>query len=478
MTPEEFRQYGYRVIDFIADYRAQIAQYPVRAATAPGAIRAQLAAQPPFQPESFASILDDIVMKLLPGCTHWQHPMFFGYFPSNAELASVLGDFLSSGLAQLGLNWQASPALTEVEELVCDWMRQMVGLSPAWRGVIQDTASTATFIALACARERVTDFSLARGGLQAEAQPLTVYVSTQSHSSVEKAALLAGFGRQNVRMIAVDEAFAMRTEALEDAITEDLAAGKRPCAVVATTGTTASTALDPIRDIAALAQRYRLFLHVDAAMAGSAMILPECRRMWDGIEAADSLVLNPHKWLGANFDCSLFYVRDPQHLIRVMSTSPSYLRTAADERTTNYRDWGIALGRRFRALKLWCLIRAEGVERLQARLRRDIAHAKWLAEQIAATPPWQVVAPVPLQTICVVHQPPGLNSQQLDAHTRDWVERVNASGVALLTPTLLGHRWVARISIGALATERNHLEQLWAAMQQAARISEKAHQSW
>lgn len=467
MTPEEFREYGYRVIDFIADYRARIADYPVRATTAPGAIREQFAASPPAQPESFASILEDVVAKLLPGCTHWQHPMFFGYFPANAELASVLGDFLSSGLAQLGLNWQASPALTEVEELVCDWMRQMVGLSDAWHGVIHDTASTATLIALLCARERATNFSLARGGLQAEDQPLTVYVSTQSHSSVEKAAVLAGLGRQNVRTVAVDEAYAMKPQALEEAILADLAAGKKPCAVVATTGTTASTAIDPIRDIATVAQRYQLFLHVDAAMAGSAMIVPECRHLWDGIEAADSVVLNPHKWLGAVFDCSLFYVRDPQHLIRVMSTSPSYLRTTADPQTTNYRDWGIALGRRFRALKLWCLLRAEGVERLQARIRRDIANAQWLAQQIAATPPWQVVAPVPLQTICVIHQPPGLTAEQLDAHTLAWVERVNASGIALLTPARLGHRWVARISIGTLATERSHLELLWAALQKA-----------
>ncbi len=467
MTPDEFREYGHKLIDFIADYRATIATRPVRATTQPGEVRASLPAEPPAESEPFDAIFADVQSRLLPGCTHWQHPMFFGYFPSNAELASVLGDYLSTGLAQLGLNWQASPALTELEELACDWVRQMVGLSPAWSGVIHDTASTATLLALLCARERATDFSLARGGLQAEPKPLTVYVSTQSHSSVEKAALLAGFGRANVRAVSVDDTFAMRADLLEDAVRADIAAGKHPCAVVATTGTTASTALDPVAAIAEVATRHNLFLHVDAAMAGSAMILPECRWMWDGIERADSLVLNPHKWLGAVFDCSLFYVRDPQHLVRVMSTSPSYLRTATDGQATNYRDWGIALGRRFRALKLWTLIRSEGVSGLQCRLRRDIANARWLAEQVASTPGWTVVAPVPLQTVCVVHEPAGLAGEALDAHTRAWAERVNASGSAYLTPAVLGGRWVVRVSVGALTTERADVEKLWKVMRAA-----------
>jgi aromatic-L-amino-acid decarboxylase len=468
MTPDEFREFGHQIIDFIADYRSSLASRPVRAATAPGEIRASLPTEPPAEGEPFDRILAEFESKLVPGLTHWQHPRFFGYFPANAALPSVLGDLLSSGLGVLGLNWQACPALTELEELACDWVRQMVGLSPAWSGVIHDTASTASLLALLCARERVTNFSLARGGLQAEPKPLTVYVSTQSHSSVEKAALLAGFGRENVRPVAVDEQYAMRPEALHEAIRADLNAGKLPCAVIATTGTTASTALDPVGPIAELASRYGLFLHVDAAMAGSAMILPECRWMWEGIEGADSLVFNPHKWLGTVFDCSLFYVRDTQHLVRVMSTSPSYLRTAADGTATNYRDWGIALGRRFRALKLWCLIRAEGVSGLQARLRRDIANAGWLAAQVRAAPHWKVVAPVPLQTVCVLHEPPGLTGEALDTHTREWAERVNASGVAYLTPAVLGGRWIVRVSVGNLATERADVEALWQVMRDAA----------
>ncbi|HEY1190864.1 MAG TPA: pyridoxal-dependent decarboxylase [Gemmata sp.] len=468
MTNDEFRESGHKLIDWIADYRATVAGRPVRATTTPGSIKAQLPPEPPAEAEPFSRVLRDLDTILQPGLTHWQHPRFFGYFPSNDTYASVLGDMLAAGLGQLGLNWQSSPALTELEELSCDWLRQMVGLSPAWTGVIQDTASTSTLIALLCARERVTNFALGRGGLQAEPKPLTIYVSTQSHSSVEKAALLAGFGRDNVRAVPVDDAFAMRADVLETMIRDDRATGKVPCAVVATTGTTASTALDPVGAICEVAARNHLWVHVDAAMAGSAMILPECRWMWAGIEGADSVVLNPHKWLGAVFDCSLYYVRDPQHLIRVMSTSPSYLLTAADGQAPNYRDWGIALGRRFRALKLWCLVRGEGVSGLQARLRRDMENARWLADEVARSPNWKVVAPVPLQTVCVRHEPPGLSGEALDAHTRAWAEKLNASGFAYLTPAVLGGRWMVRVSVASLTTERADVEATWRAMREAA----------
>jgi aromatic-L-amino-acid decarboxylase len=468
MTPDEFRAFGHQLIDWIADYRAGLASRPVMARVGPGAVRGVLPEVPPEEPETFDAVLRDVESTLVPGLTHWQHPRFFGYFPANSDLASVLGDLVGSGLGVLGLNWQASPALTELEEVGCDWSRRMIGLSDAWNGVIQDTASTANLIALLCARERTTNFSLARGGLQAEPRPLRVYASMQSHSSVEKAALLAGFGRENVRAVPTDDAFAMRPERLEELVATDVANGMQPCAIVATTGTTASTALDPVGQIAEVASRHRLWLHVDAAMAGSAMILPECRWMWEGIERADSLVFNPHKWLGATFDCSLYFVRDSEHLVRVMSTSPSYLQTTADGAVKNYRDWGIALGRRFRALKLWCLIRSEGVSGLQARLRRDMANAQWLAGQVAATPRWRVAAPVPLQTVCVIHEPPGLSGEVLDAHTRAWAERVNRSGAAYLTPAMLGGRWIVRVSIGAEATERADVEAVWEIMRKEA----------
>src|SRR3954469_16653075 len=434
MTPEEFRAAGHQIVDWIADYRATVSARPVMARTEPGAGKQQLPMQPPDQPELFADIMADLDRIIVPGLSHWQHPQFFGYFPCTGTLASVLGDYVSTGLGVLGLAWQSSPALPELEEVVTDWMRGMLGLSDAWSGVIQDTASTSTLLALICARERTTTHGSNRGGLQAEAQPLIVYTSAHSHSSVDKAALLAGFGRTKVRVVAHDERYAMRPDALAAAIAADLRAGARPCAIVATSGSTASTALDPIDAIATLAMQHRLWLHVDAAMAGSAMVLPECRWMWTGIEGADSLVVNPHKWLGAAFDCTLYYVRDPEHLVRVMSTNPSYLQSSADGRVKNLRDWGIPLGRRFRALKLWFLVREQGVTGLQARLRRDLDNARWLADAIAATPDWRVLAPVPLQTLCVRHEPAGLDGEALDRHTQAWCDRINRSGAAYLTP--------------------------------------------
>jgi aromatic-L-amino-acid decarboxylase len=461
VTPEEFRQRAHELVDWIADYRATVGDRPVMPQTAPGSIRAQMPAHPPDGPESFDAIMRDMNGIVVPGLSHWAHPKFFGYFPCNGDLSSVLGDFASTGLGVLGLAWQSSPALTELEEVATDWLRQMLGLSGAWSGVIQDTASTSTLIALICARERATANSFTKGGLQAEPAPLVVYASAHSHSSVEKAALLAGFGRAQVRLIATDADWGMNPDALAAAIADDLAAGRRPCAVVATTGTTTATAIDPIEPIAAIAASAGIWLHVDAAMAGSAMILPECRWMWRGIESADSIVVNPHKWLGAAFDCTVYFVRRPDDLVRVMSTNPSYLQTAADAVVRNYRDWGIPLGRRFRALKLWFLIREQGVQQLQARLRRDLANAQWLAGEVAAADGWRVVNKVVLQTVCVRHEAAGLAGDALDRHTLAWCDGLNRSGRAYLTPALLDGRWMVRVSIGSIATERAHVQQLW-----------------
>jgi len=465
MTPEQFRQYGHQLIDLIADYRQTVGERPVMAQVEPGYLKAALPQGAPQQGEPFEAILADVDKLVMPGLSHWQHPDFYGYFPSNGTLSSVLGDFLSTGLGVLGLSWQSSPALSELEETTLDWLRQLLGLSGQWSGVIQDTASTSTLVALICARERATDHAQVRGGLQAQGKPLVVYVSAHAHSSVDKAALLAGFGRENIRLIPTDAHYAMRPEALREAIAQDLAAGNQPCAVVATTGTTTTTALDPLRPIGEIAQANQLWLHVDSAMAGSAMILPECRWMWDGIELADSVVVNAHKWLGVAFDCSIYYVRDPQHLIRVMSTNPSYLQSAVDGEVKNLRDWGIPLGRRFRALKLWFMLRSEGVEALQQRLRRDLENARWLAAQVEAAPAWEVLAPVQLQTLCIRHRPTSLEGEALDAHTRAWAERLNTSGDAYVTPATLDGRWMVRVSVGALPTEREHVERLWARLQ-------------
>jgi len=473
VSPEEFRRHGHRLIDWLADYQQSLAKRPVMAKTKPGEIRDGLPAAPPDQPEDFAAVIADLDRIVVPGLSLWQHPRFFGYFPANTLPAGVLADLVSTGLGVIGLSWQSSPAVTEVEEVVTDWLRQMLGLSPAWSGVIQDTASTSTLVALICARERATNYALARGGLQAEPRTPRVYVSAHAHSSVDKGALLAGFGRENLRLIPFDDRYAMRADALADVVAADIANGDLPSAIVATVGTTATTAVDPVAEIAEVARRHGIWLHVDAAMAGSAMILPECRSMWEGVEGADSLVINAHKWLGAPFDCSLYYVRDPEHLMRVMSTNPSFLQSSVDGEVKNLRDWGIPLGRRFRALKLWFAIREQGVSGLQRRLRRDIANARRLAELVAATPGWRVVAPVNLQTVCVRHEPVGpdgatLDGEALDQHTTRWVEAVNRSGAAYLTPAVLDGRWMVRVSIGALATEIADVEAAWAAMREAA----------
>jgi aromatic-L-amino-acid decarboxylase len=469
MTPEEFRALGHEFIEWIARYRESIAERPVMSTAAPGAIRSAFNPDPPRAGEPLGRILEDVDRIVLPGITHWNHPAFFAYFPSNAGLASVLADLLSSGLGVQGMSWQTSPAATELEEVVMEWLRRMTGLPEEFTGVIQDTASTASLIALLCVRERATGHGQTRGGLQAEERPLAVYVSEEAHSSIEKAALLAGFGRENVRAIATDGKYALRLDELREAIARDESSGIRPAALVATVGTTGTTAVDPVRGMAEIARERGLWLHVDAAMAGSAMILPECRRHWDGIEGADSLVFNPHKWLGVAFDCSAYFVRDPAHLIRVMSTNPSYLRTSADAEVRNFRDWGIALGRRFRALKLWFLVREQGVEGLQARLRRDIENARWLADRVDESREWERLAPVPFQTVCVRHVLPGLAPEAVAEHNRAWVERLNRSGRAYLTPAVVGGTQLVRVSIGAEATERRHVEQLWEDMQAAAR---------
>ena len=470
MNVEEFRRVGHELIDWIADYREKTyrGELPVMSRVAPGTVSRALSSAPPEAPEPFEKVLSDLNELIVPGCTQWQDPRFFGYFPSNGSLASVLGDYVSTGLGQLGLNWQSSPALTELEEVTTDWLRQMLGLSAAWSGVIQDAASTASLVALICARERATKYGAAGAGLQGNDRPLMVYVTNQSHSSIDKAAALAGFGRENLRVVEVDDQYAMRAGTLDAAIRADLANGLQPCAIVATSGSTATTAFDPLTDIARVAQAHGVWMHVDAAMAGAAMILPECRKLWAGVEGADSLVVNPHKWLGAAFDCSTYFVRDPQHLIRVMSTNPSYLRTSADAQVKNFRDWGIPLGRRFRALKLWFLIRDQGVSGLQARIRRDLGHAQWLAAQVDAAPGWKRLATVQLQTVCVRHEPPGVTGDALDTHTLSWVRHINESGQAYLTPAMLDGRWMARISFGVEATEHRHVEDLWTLMQHAA----------
>lgn len=462
MTPEEFRAAGHALIDWVADHRERIPSLPVAAQVGPGQIREALPRSAPETPEELAAVLRDLEEIIVPGITQTQHPAFFGWFPSNASLSSLLGDIASGGLAALGITWLSAPALTEVEQVVTEWLRELTGLDPAWRGAIQDTASTGTLVAMLAARERASDLSEHAGGLQSVERPLVVYSSEHAHSSVPKAVLLAGFGRDNLRYVEVDPVtYAMKADALEAAMAADVAAGRRPAAVIAALGTTGTTAFDPVAQIVEIAARHGAWVHVDAAMAGSAMILPEMRHLFAGIDGADSIVWNPHKWLGTILDCSLLYVRDVDHLVACMSSTPSYLRSGADDDVAQYKDWGIPLGRRFRALKLWFHLRLEGVEAIRVRLRRDLANAQWLAEVVAAQRDWRVLAPVDLQTVCLRHEPAGLTGEALDRHTLAWADALNASGRAFVSPSILDGRWMVRVSIGAEATERADVEGLW-----------------
>jgi aromatic-L-amino-acid decarboxylase len=469
MDANEFRRHAHALVDWIADYRERMGSLPVMSRSEPGAIRARFPAAPPLEGGKVGEALASLDAAVLPGVTHWNHPAFFAYFPANTSLASVLGDLAAAGLGAQGMSWQTSPAATELEQVVMDWIRQMTGLPATFTGVVQDTASVSTLTALLCARERTSRFSQNGKGLQAGDPPMTVYASEQAHSSIEKAALLAGFGKAHLRLLGTDRDHALRMDLLERALEEDRAHGLRPCAIVAATGTTGTTALDPVGEMAALAERHGAWLHVDAALAGSAMVVPECRWMWEGIERADSLVFNPHKWMGIGFDFSAFFVRDPEHLVRVMSTNPSYLRTEHDGRVANFRDWGIPLGRRFRALKAWFHIVDEGVAGMQARIRRDLANARWLADEVDRTPGWERVAPVPLQTVCVRHVPQGVADEKLLAsHNLAIAMRVNERGRAYVTPSVLKGKQIVRVSVGATATERKDVELVWHELRQAA----------
>ena len=457
MTPEEFRRAGHELIDWIADYRQRVESLPVRAQVAPGDVRELMPDSPPV---------------VVPGVTQVQHPMHFGWFPSNASLSAVLGDVACAGLGTLGISWESCPALTEVEEAACDWMRQLAGLSEEWQGTIHDTASTACLTAMLAARERASDYSEFGGGLQACDRPLVVYASDQAHSSVVKSVLLAGFGHDNLRLLPSDPATrALPAETLARAMDEDLAAGRKPAAVIASLGTTGVTAFDPVGALVDVAAPHGAWVHADAAMAGSALLLPECRHLFEGIDGADSISWNPHKWIGTILDTSLFYVRDPQTLARVMSTNPAYLQSAEDGQVTQYRDWGIPLGRRFRALKLWFQLALDGPDAIRERLRRDLDNARWLARQVEAAPDWKLVAPLTLQTVCLRHEPPGLEGDALDQFTLNWLARINRSGEAFLSPAQLDGRWFVRVSVGVESTTRDHVARLWGLLQNTANES-------
>jgi len=470
---EEFRKHAHAFADWMADYLAHVEDYPVRAQVRPGEVAARLPAQPPQAAEPMAAIFADFEAAILPGMTHWQHPSFFAYFPANSSPPSVLAEMLTATLAAQGMLWETSPAATELETRVLDWLRGMLGLPEGFAGVIQDTASTATLTALLTARERATGWRASEDGLAAlgnDGLRLTVYASQESHSSVEKAATLAGFGRRFLRAIPTDPSHAMAPEALERAIAEDLAQGLTPAAAVATLGTTGVGAVDPLAPIARICRAHGLWLHVDAAWAGSALILPEHRWMTAGVEAADSFVVNPHKWLFTNFDCSAYYVRDAAALTRTFAIAPPYLATREGAQVIDYRDWGIALGRRFRALKLWFVIRSYGVEGLREKVAAHIDWAQELARQVEASDDFELVAPPSLALFNFRYRPSGLADEAaLDDLNRRLLERLNDSGRLYLTRNLVKGRFALRFAVGQTSTARTHVQEAWRRIAETAR---------
>lgn len=467
MHPEEFRRHGHELVDWMADYLAGVGDLPVTPAVRPGDIRRGLPASPPLEGEPFAALFDDFRDLIVPGMTHWNHPGWFAYFPGNNSPPSILGEMLTSAMGAQCMSWATSPAATELEQTTMDWLRQMLGLPEDFVGVIQDTASTATLVALLSARERASGGETGRAGIGA-GPGLTVYASVEAHSSVDKGVKLAGYGLDHLRRIPVDAAFALDPAALERAVQEDVAAGFKPACVVASIGTTSSTAVDPVPAIAAICRRHGIWLHLDAAYAGSAAIAPELRGYFAGMEAADSIVLNPHKWLMTNFDCTAYYVRDRDALLSTFSLTPEYLRTAHDAEVVNYRDWGIQLGRRFRALKLWFVIRSYGVEGLRAIIRRHVALAAELAGWVDEAADFERMAPVPFGLVCFRYRPARRSEKELDGLNERLLAEVNASRRVFLTHTRLGSRYAIRLVIGQRTTEREHVAQAWALIREAA----------
>ncbi|MGH6902968.1 MAG: pyridoxal phosphate-dependent decarboxylase family protein [Geminicoccaceae bacterium] len=469
MDLDEFRRHGHAFVDWMADYLATIERRPVRAQVRPGAIAAQLPAAPPAEGEPLERIFRDFEEILLPGMTHWQHPSFFAYFPANSSPPSVLAEMLTATLGAQCMLWQTSPAATELETRTLDWLRQMIGLPEGFAGVIQDSASSATLCAILTARERATDWQANENGLGA-CPPLVFYASAEAHSSVEKAIRIAGLGRGSLRLVPTDAGFAMRADALDAAVREDRAGGRVPAGVVATLGTTGVGAVDPLRPIGAVCRAHGLYLHVDAAWAGNALLLDEQRWMIDGAEHADSFVFNPHKWLLANFDCSAHFVRDPEALVRTLSVLPPFLQSRETGEVIDYRDWSIPLGRRFRALKLWFVIRSYGVERLQAMLRDHIAWTAELAEMIRAEPDFELVTPQQLALLTFRHHPRAIEDEAaLDRLNERLLHDLNDDGRVYLTQTRVRGRYVIRFAIGQLYTTRAHVRRAWQVITETAR---------
>ena len=467
MTSQQFREYGYAMIDWISRYYESVETFPVLSKLEPGAVRRSLPTAAPQQPQSFQEMLRDVEQIVLPGITHWQSPNFFAYFPANSSGPAILGDLLSSALGVQGMLWATSPACTELETHVLDWLVPLLGLPDKFLststggGVIQDTASSATLCSMLAAREKSTAYQGNRTGGDGK---LVAYTSNQAHSSVEKAAMIAGIGRENVRLVAVDDEFAMNAAALAQAIRQDKDAGRIPFFVCATVGTTSSHAMDPLESIAPICRENGLWFHVDAAMAGTAALCPEFRYLQAGVEHADSYCFNPHKWMFTNFDCDCFFVADRAALIRSLSILPEYLRNRATESGAvfDYRDWQVPLGRRFRSLKLWFVIRHYGVEGLQHHIRYHVQLAQQFRAWLESDDRFEVIVPPPLNLVCFRYRGSDEQNQRL-------MDSLNTSGDLYLTHTRMGDRFVLRFCVGQTNTEARHVERAWQRIQQEAK---------
>lgn len=469
MTNEEFRKYAHELVDWMADYLANIEQYPVKPPVKPGDIKAQLPEAAPEQGEDFQEIFQDFKDIIVPGMTHWQHPKYFAYFPATNSEPSILAEMLTATLGAQCMIWLTSPAAEELEERMMDWLRDMLGLPKNWSGVIQDTASTATLVALLTAREKASEYKINQSGWTGH-EKFRIYASTQAHSSVDKAVRIAGFGMDNLVKIAVDENYVMIPSELAQAIRQDFQDGYKPLCVISSMGTTSSTAIDPIKDIGTIAKLHGLWHHVDAAYAGSALLLPEMRWMSEGIESADSFVFNPHKWMLTNFDCTAYYVQDKTALISTFSILPEYLKTAEDKQVNNYRDWGIQLGRRFRALKLWFVIRTYGIDGLRNKIRSHIEWAQWLKAEIERAPDFEIMAPAPLNLVCFRYHPRGINDEsELERINATLLQELNNSCKILLTQTKLDGKYVLRLVGGTNHLTLEHVREVWALVKEFAK---------
>jgi aromatic-L-amino-acid decarboxylase len=468
MNTDEFRKHAHELVEWMAGYMENVERYPVKSSVIPGTVSGSIPATPPSDPEPFQNLINDLNDIIMPGITHWQNPNFFAYFPANVSPPSVLAEMVIATLGAQCMIWETSPAAAELEERMMIWLRNMIGLPAEFEGVIQDSASTATLAAILTAREKATDFTVNNDGVE-DAGTLRVYCSGQTHSSVEKAVKISGIGKRNLVKIPVNEDFSMDTLNLREAIIQDKERGLIPCCVVATIGTTGTTAVDPLRKIGEICKEFGVWLHVDAAMAGTALILPEYQWMLDGREYIDSFVFNPHKWMFTNFDCTAYFVKDAATLIKTFEVLPEYLKTRTRGKVNDYRDWGVPLGRRFRALKLWSVIRCYGTAGLQEKVRYHIDLAKKLSSWIAGEPDFEILAPTVISVVCFRFKPEGFTPERLNELNEKLNHLLNDSGKIYLSHTVLNGRYSLRMVTAQTNVNLSHVEKAWEQIKTTAR---------